>query len=105
MRKPAFLFTLSISALVLAPLPAGALDIFGWKPFGSDEKVASAAPSSTEEGAAAEEFRRGDALETSGNVGDATKVYRGIVKAHGLTAAAPKAQARIGRILERQGNY
>lgn len=105
MRKPALLFTLSISALVLAPLPADALDILGWKPFGSDKKTESTAPSSTEEGTAAEEFRRGDALETSGQLGDAMKVYRGIVKANGLTAAAPKAQARIGRILERQGNY
>ena len=105
MRKPAFLLTLSISALVLAPLPASALDIFGWKPFGSDEKAATTAPSSTEEGTAAEELRRGEALENSGNTGDAVKVYRGIVKANSLTAAAPKALARIGRILERQGSY
>ncbi len=105
MRKPAFLLTLSISTLVLAPLPASALDIFGWKPFGSDAKPVANAPSSAEEGAAAEELRRGESLENSGKVDDAVKVYRSIVKTNGLTAAAPKAQARIGRILERQGSY
>jgi len=92
-------------ALLLCSAPlASALDLFGWKPFG-EKKTETAAPSASQEAAAQEQLRRGEALENEGRIDSALKVFRQIVKSENLTAAAPKAQFHIGHLLERKGDY
>ena len=103
MRKSAFIPVLTITAILSAVPMAGALDIFGWKPFGS-KKEDKAAPAAVNESAAQQELRRGEALETAGKLDSALKVFRGIVKSDALSAAAPKAQFHIGHILEQKGD-
>jgi outer membrane protein assembly factor BamD len=105
MRKSAINLVVPLAALLAMAPPAGALDIFGWKPFGGDKKNEPKSVSSAEEAAAAENLRKGEALESQGNLSAALKVFRQIVKSSELTAAAPKAQLHIGHILERQQNY
>ena len=92
-------------AVIICTVPtAGALDLFGWKPFG-EKKGANAAPVVVRDSAAEQELHRGEALETEGKLDSALKVFRGIVKSDSLTSAAPKAQYHIGHILERKGDY
>jgi outer membrane protein assembly factor BamD len=97
---------LPLAALFAAPAPVRALDLPGWVPFigKKDKTPASLAPSSGQEAEAAEALKRGESAEANGDVKGALVIYRGVVKANSLTAAAPKAQFKIGQILERQGN-
>ena len=105
MRKSAFILAVSVASILVAAPPVEALDILGWKPFGGDRKTAPKTASAREEASAADELRRGETLENSGQLAAALKVFRQIVKSSELTAAAPKAQLHIGRILERQSDY
>src|SRR4051794_6040377 len=106
MRKCALILTLPVAALLLAPISASALDLPGWVPFvgKKDKTPAALAPSAGQETEAAEELKRGEAAESSGDTKGAIVIYRGIVKANTLTTSAPKAQFHIGQILERQGD-
>lgn len=107
MRKSAIIPALTVTAILSAVPMAEALDIFGWKPFGSkkaEKGVPASAASNANESAAQQELRRGEALESSGKLDSALKVFRGIVKSDALTAAAPKAQFHIGHILESKGD-
>ncbi len=103
MRKTAIIPALTITAIFSAAPMAGALDIFGWKPFGSKKAEAAAAPRGNESGAQ-QDLRQGEALEAAEKLDSALKVFRGIVKSDALTAAAPKAQFHIGHILEQKGD-
>ncbi len=103
MRKPAIIQAITVTAILCATPLAGAVDIFGWKPFG-DKNAGKASATPEQESAAAQELRSGEALETSGRLDSALKVYRGIVKSGPVTAASAKAQFHIGHILERKGD-
>lgn len=105
MRKSVKILTLPVAALLCTAPIASAIDIFGWKPFGDKKAEKSELPSSGEEASAQAELQRGEALENQGKLDSALKVYRGIVKNQGKTAAAPKAQYHIGFILQRKGDY
>jgi outer membrane protein assembly factor BamD len=100
MRMSALLSTL----LVVTTAPAMAIDLPGWVPFiGKKSAPPSMAPTPVQESASTGELRRAENLEAKGDTGGALKVYRGIVKDGPLTASAPKAQFKIGAILERDG--
>ena len=62
-------------------------------------------PASKVEGSAAEQMRKAEELEAKGNSGAAYDAYRALVKRYGLSVLAPKAQRKIGLILERSGDY
>jgi outer membrane protein assembly factor BamD len=102
MRKPAIIQALTVTAILCAMPLAGAVDILGWKPFG-EKKPGKPTATPEQEAAAAQELRRGEALETDGRLDAALKVFKGIVKSGTMTAASPKAQFHIGHILERKG--
>ncbi len=103
MRKPVIIPALTVTAILCAAPMADALDIFGWKPFGSKNAVKTAAPAANESGAE-QELRRGEAQEADGKLDSALKVFRAIVKSEPLTTAAAKAQYHVGHILERKGD-
>lgn len=105
MRKPAFILALPLATLLATSQFAGAIDLFGWKPFGKDKKAEARTVSSREEAEAQNELKKGTALETSGKTDAAAKVFRGIVKNYELTSAASKAQFHIGHILEKKGDF
>ena len=104
MRNSTFILAIQVAATLVAAQPVEALNLFGWKPFDGDKKPAAKTASTREESSATVELRRGEALENSGQLSAALKVFRQIVKSSELTAAAPKAQLHIGRILERQND-
>ena len=62
-------------------------------------------PASQVEGSAVEQMRKAEELEARGKLGDALDAYRGLVKRYGLSVLAPKAQRKIGILLERSGDY
>ncbi len=93
-----------MTAIFCAVPMAGALDILGWKPFG-EKKPANPVATSAQESAADQELHRGEALENSGRLDPALKVFRGIVKSEAVTPASAKAQFHIGHILERKSDY
>jgi outer membrane protein assembly factor BamD len=106
MRKPVFLLTLPLAALLMAPVPARALELPDWVPLVGKKKTPTAiAATSSEEAEANAEFQRGEGFENQGDTKEALGSYRRIAKLYSLTAAAPKAQVHIGRILERAGAY
>ncbi len=100
MRKLA-LFT-TLSALIVAIPGAGNAALIyrsneGWSVEGD--------ASSKIEGSAAEQMRKGEELEAAGDINSALNAYRGLVKRYGLSLLAPKAQRKIGALLERSGSY
>lgn len=103
MRKLAIIPALTFTAILCAAPMAHAVDIFGWKPFGS-KKAEKTEPANINDSAAQQELRSGEALEAAGKLDSALKVFRSIVKSDPLTAAAAKAQFHIGHILESKGD-
>lgn len=105
MRKPALIVTLPLAALFAVPAPGRALDLPSWVPFvGKKENTPSSiAATSGQEAEATAAFQRGENTEASGDTKGAVAIYRRVIRDYSLTAAAPKAQYRIGQILERQG--
>jgi len=61
--------------------------------------------SSKVEGSATEQMRKAEELEAKGNLNAAYDAYRSLVKRYGLSVLAPKAQRKVGVILERSGDY
>jgi outer membrane protein assembly factor BamD len=104
MPKPAIIPALTLTAILCAAPLAGALDLFGWKPFG-DKNAGKSLPTAAQESSSEQELRRGESLENEGRLDAALKVFKGIVHSGTVTAATPKAQYHIGRILERKGDY
>ena len=105
MRKSVLIPVLTLAAMLATPPFAGALDLFGWKPFSKDKKADAKVASTREESVAQDELRRGESLETSGKLDAAAKIFRQVVKNYELTTAAPKAQFHIGHILQQKGDY
>ncbi len=88
-------------ALLLAPLAGHAAVIFrsseGWSVQGD--------PGSAVEIAAVELMRRGEQAEARSDRKEALGAYRTIVKKHGTSQLSPKAQRKIGVLLERGGEF
>jgi outer membrane protein assembly factor BamD len=61
-------------------------------------------PSNTVEASAVEQMKRAEAQESSGRIGSAIDSYRGLVKAYPTSVLAPKAQYKVGVLLERVGD-
>lgn len=107
MRKPALILSMPLAVLLAVPVPGRALELPGWVPFVGKKEAppAALAPTSSEESSASAELKKAEGLEASGDLESALATYRRIVKANSLTASAPKAQFRIGKLLEQKGDY
>src|SRR5688572_30283435 len=102
MIRPAVVLTLSIAAACLwLPAESSAAVIYrsneGWSVEGDEN--------SQVEGSAAEQMRKAENLEAEGKNDAALDAYRALVKRYGLSVLAPKAQRKIGILLERSGQY
>jgi len=100
MRKFAAIVALSAVTMPLFPAAHGAV-IYrsneGWSVEGdADSKV---------EASAAEQMRKAEQLEAEGNSHAAYNAYRSLVKRYGLSVLAPKAQRKMGVILENSGDW
>jgi outer membrane protein assembly factor BamD len=88
-------------ALLLAPLSSPAAVLYrsseGWSVQGD--------PTSAVEIAAVELMRRAEQAEASGDRKEAIGLYRTLVKKHGTSQLSPKAQRKIGVLLERGSEY
>jgi outer membrane protein assembly factor BamD len=88
-------------ALFVAPLASHAAVLFrsseGWSVQGD--------PASSVEIAAVELMRRGEQAEASGDRKEAIGTYKTLVKKHGTSQLSPKAQRKIGVLLERGSEF
>lgn len=100
MKRHALLATLAFFGMALAH-PVRAAIVYrsneGWSVEGD--------PASTIEGSAAEQMKKAEQFEAAGDVKSALASYRGLLKRYGLSVLAPKAQRKIGILLEREGEY
>jgi outer membrane protein assembly factor BamD len=100
MRKFAILLAFTLAAHGLSPGVRAAV-IYrsneGWSVEGDE--------SSQVEGSAAEQMRKAEQLEADGNAKAAYSAYRVLVKRYGLSVLAPKAQRKMGVLLENSGDY
>lgn len=100
MRRPTLLSILPLASLALFSTSEAAV-IYrsneGWSVEGD--------PASKVEGSAAEQMRKAETFEAQGEIDEALKSYRTLVKRYGLSVLAPKAQRKIGVILERKGDF
>jgi outer membrane protein assembly factor BamD len=98
MTKAALPFALSL-ALLATPMAANAAVVFtsreGWTAEGDPGTEAEAA----------EEMRKAEEQESSGELSAALASYRALVKRHPVSVLAGKAQLKVGRILEGAGEY
>lgn len=99
MRKLALLSTLWLLCTVLPPADAAIIyrSNEGWSVEGD--------ASSAVEGSAAEQMAKAEKYEADNDLSSALNSYRGLVKRYGLSNLAPKAQLKVGIILERTGQY
>src|SRR6266853_51744 len=96
-----FLVSFSLLAAALAlPAPGRAAIMYrsieGWSVEGD--------ASSKVEGSAIEQMKKAEAMEAAGNSAGALNAYRGLVHSHGASVLSPKAQRKIGVILEKSGD-
>ncbi len=95
---PALVLTL---LALLTPLPRSQAAVVyrsdeGWTVEGDDTQVA---------GNAADQMRKAEKLETEKNDSGAFRAYKALVKRYGLSFLAPKAQRKVGVLLEKHGDY
>ncbi len=100
MRKLVLLSTLALFGVAL-PQPGRGAVVYrsneGWSVEGD--------ASSKIEGSAAEQMRKAEKFEAENDPKSALAAYRGLVKRYGLSVIAPKAQLKVGILLERAGEY
>src|SRR4051812_16522088 len=97
----AFPVTLTLLAAALLPPQLGSGAIIyrsneGWSVEGD--------ASSAVESSAVEQMKKAEALEANGNFSAALNAYRGLVKVYGGSVLAPKAQRKVGLLLEKTGD-
>ncbi len=102
MSRPLAILSLSIAAACMwLPSESSGAVVYrsneGWSVEGDE--------TSKIEGSAAEQMRKAENLEAEGNAGGALNAYRGLVRRYGQSVLAPKAQRKIGILLERSGRY
>ena len=100
MSKTAPALALTLLALLL-PLPQiDAAVVYrsdeGWSVEGDDTQVA---------GSAADQMRKAEKLESEGKDAAAYRAYKALVKRYSLSFLAPKAQRKVGILLEKHADY
>ena len=99
MRKVALISTFTLLAGFAAPCWSPAAVIYrsseGWSVEGDQ--------SSTVESSAADQMRKAEEFEKAGNEKAALNSYKVLTKQFGLSALAPKAQRKVGVLLEKTG--
>ncbi len=94
--------TLALTLLtLLMPLPQSEAAVVyrsdeGWTVEGEDNEIA---------GSAADQMRKAEKLEADGKDSAAYRAYRALVKRYSLSFLAPKAQRKVGMLLEKHGDY
>ncbi len=100
MRKAVLILTLALLGSISAPTASQAAIIYrsteGWSIEGDQ--------SSKVESSAAEQMRKAEDFEKAGDNKAALKSYRVLTKQFGLSGLAPKAQRKIGILLEKNGD-
>jgi len=98
-NKLALLTTISLFGLGLLRVDAAIIyrSNEGWSVEGD--------PSSEVESNAAEQMKKAEDLEAKGDTKAAYESYLALVKHFGLSVLAPKAQRKVGMLLERAGQY
>ena len=99
MRKVALISTLALLGSIAAPRVSCAVNIFRSGPGPTEAGDQTAVESS-----AAAQLRTAEDFETAGNDKAALKSYQVLTKRYGISALAPKAQRKIGALLEKSGN-
>jgi outer membrane protein assembly factor BamD len=95
---PALAFTLLTLLLPLPPTHAAVVyrSDEGWSVEGDDTQVA---------GSAADQMRKAEKLEAEGKDSAAYQAYKALVKRYSLSFLAPKAQRKVGILLEKHKDY
>jgi outer membrane protein assembly factor BamD len=95
---PALALTLFSLLLPLSRLQAAVVyhSNEGWTVEGEDTTVA---------GNAAEQMKKAEKLQADGDDSGAYKAYKALVKQYGQSFLAPKAQRKVGQLLEKHGDY
>ena len=100
MSKTVPVIAFMLLALMLPPRWSDAAVVYrsneGWTVEGDDTEVA---------GSAADQMRKAEKLESDGNDSGAYRAYKALVKRYGLSFLAPKAQRKIGLLLEKHNDY
>ena len=100
MRKVALISTLALLGGICAPGASQAAVIYksteGWSVEGDKSSVV--------ESSAAEQMRKAEDFEKAGDDKSALKSYKVLTKQFGLSALAPKAQRKVGILLEKTGD-
>jgi outer membrane protein assembly factor BamD len=102
MTRPTLALTLSLAAAsVLLPCGTQGAVVYrsneGWTVEGD--------ANSQVEGSAAEQMRKAENLEAEGNTDGALDAYRNLLKRYGKSVLAPKAQLKVGVLLERSARF
>ena len=100
MSKTALVLTLTLFASLTPLRWSEAAVVYrsdeGWTVEGEDNQIA---------GSAAEQMRKAEQLEAKGDDSGAFRAYKALVKRYGLSFLAPKAQRKLGILLEKHGDY
>jgi outer membrane protein assembly factor BamD len=100
MSKTVPTFVLSLFALLMPLAPSDGAVVYrsdeGWTVEGEDNEIA---------GSAADQMRKAEKLEAEGKDSAAYRSYRALVKRYSLSFLAPKAQRKVGILLEKNGDY
>jgi outer membrane protein assembly factor BamD len=100
MSKTASVLTLLLLSLLMPLSRVDAAVVYrsdeGWTVEGDDTAVA---------GSAAEQMKKAEKLEENGDDSGAFKAYKGLVKRYGQSFLAPKAQRKVGQLLEKHHDY
>ncbi len=95
---PALALTLLTVLMPLAPSEAAVVyrSDEGWTVEGEDNEIA---------GSAADQMRKAEKLEADGKDSAAYQAYRALVKRYSLSFLAPKAQRKVGMLLEKHNDF
>ena len=100
MRKAALISTIALLSGIALPLSGDAAVLYrsseGWSVEGDQ--------SSKVESSAAEQMKKAEDSEKAGNEKAALNSYKTLTKEFGLSALAPKAQRKVGLLLEKNGD-
>jgi outer membrane protein assembly factor BamD len=100
MSKSAPVLALTLLSLLMPLSQMNAAVVYrsdeGWTVEGDDTAVA---------GSAAEQMKKAEKMEENGQDSGAYKAYKALVKRYGQSFLAPKAQRKVGILLEKHGDY
>src|SRR6187431_3135877 len=100
MSKTVPVIAFTLLALLTPPRWSEAAVVYrsneGWTVEGDDTEVA---------GSAADQMRKAEKLESDGSDSAAYRAYKALVKRYSLSFLAPKAQRKVGMLLEKHHDY